>query len=80
MGMRKTLTFRRKGDFSLAFSYKTPPGNEIPVDLLDVRISGVEEALENIAEAGGIDPVYQGERILFSESGLCVCARGYCVC
>ena len=67
-GTRKTLTFRRKNDFSLAFSYKMPPGNEIPVDLLDVRISGVAEALVNITEAGGIDPVIKAT-ILFSESG-----------
>ena len=67
-GTRKTLTFRRKSDFSLAFSYKTPPGIEIPVDLLDVRISGVAEALANITEAGGIDPVIKAT-ILFSESG-----------
>jgi hypoxia up-regulated 1 len=67
-GTRKTLTFRRKTDFSLAFSYKTPPGNEIPVDLLDVRISGVAEALASITEAGGIDPVIKAT-ILFSESG-----------
>jgi hypoxia up-regulated 1 len=67
-GTRKTLTFRRKNDFSLAFSYKTPPGNDFPVDLIDVRISGVAEALANIAEADGIDPVIK-VTILFSESG-----------
>ncbi|KAI0270836.1 HSP70-domain-containing protein [Russula aff. rugulosa BPL654] len=67
-GTRKTLTFRRKNDFSLAFSYKTPPGNDFPVDLLDVRISGVAEAIANIAEADGIDPVIK-VTILFSESG-----------
>lgn len=67
-GTRKTLTFRRKNDFSLAFSYKTAPGNEIPVDLLDVRISGIAEALANITEAGGVDPVIKAT-ILFSESG-----------
>jgi len=68
MGTRKMLTFRRKDDFSLAFSYKTPPASEIPVELLDVRISGVAEALANITEAGGVDPVSKAT-ILFSESG-----------
>jgi hypoxia up-regulated 1 len=67
-GTRKTLTFRRKNDFSLAFTYKSPPASEIPVELLDARISGVAEALANITEAGGIDPVIK-VTILFSESG-----------
>ncbi|KAH9996166.1 actin-like ATPase domain-containing protein [Russula compacta] len=67
-GTRKTLTFRRKNDFSLAFSYKEPPASAFPVELLDVRISGVAEALANIIEAGGVDPVIKAT-ILFSESG-----------
>ena len=67
-GTRKTVTFRRKNDFSLAFSYKEPPAGDFPVDLLDARISGVAEALANITEAGGIDPVIKAT-ILFSESG-----------
>ena len=67
-GTRKTVTFRRKSDFSLAFSYKEPPAGDFPVDLLDARISGVAEALANITEAGGIDPVIKAT-ILFSESG-----------
>jgi hypoxia up-regulated 1 len=67
-GTRKTLTFRRKNDFSLAFSYKEPPASEFPVELLDARISGVAEALANITEAGGVDPVIKAT-ILFSESG-----------
>ena len=67
-GTRKTLTFRRKTDFSLGFSYKSPPASEIPVELLGARISGVAEALANITEAGGVDPVIK-VTILFSESG-----------
>jgi hypoxia up-regulated 1 len=67
-GTRKTLTFRRKNDFSLSFSYKSPPASEIPVELLDARISGIAEALANITEAGGVDPVIKAT-ILFSESG-----------
>jgi hypoxia up-regulated 1 len=67
-GTRKTLTFRRKNDFSLAFSYKEPPAGEFPVDLLDVRVSGVAEALANITAAGGVDPIIKAT-ILFSESG-----------
>jgi len=67
-GTRKTLTFRRKNDFSLVFSYKEPPMRELPVELLDVRISGVAEALANITESGGVDPVIKAT-ILFSESG-----------
>jgi hypoxia up-regulated 1 len=67
-GLRKTLTFRRKTDFSLAFSYKEPPVSQFPVELLDARISGVAEALVNITEAGGVDPVIK-VTILYSESG-----------
>jgi hypoxia up-regulated 1 len=67
-GTRKTVTFRRKDDFSLAFAYKEPPAGDFPVDLLDARISGVAEALANISEVGGIDPVIKAT-ILFSESG-----------
>lgn len=67
-GTRKTVTFKRKNDFSLTFSYKESPASGFPVDLLDARISGVAEALANITEAGGIDPVIKAT-ILFSESG-----------
>ncbi|KAI0291592.1 heat shock protein 70 family [Russula brevipes] len=54
-GTRKTLTFRRKDDFSIAFSYKEQPASEFPVELLDARISGISEAYK--------------VTILFSESG-----------
>jgi len=67
-GTRKTLTFRRKNDFSLVFSYKEPPAMDFPVDLLDARVSGVAEALASITEAGGVDPVIK-VTILYSESG-----------
>ncbi|KAI0299025.1 Hsp70 protein-domain-containing protein [Multifurca ochricompacta] len=39
-----------------------------PTELLDARISGIAEALANITEAGGVDPVIK-VTILFSESG-----------
>ena len=67
-GTRKMVTFRRKNDFSLAFSYKEPPAGDFTVDLLDAHISGVAEALANITEARGIDPVIKAT-ILFSGSG-----------
>lgn len=67
-GTRKTLTFKRKNDFSLAFAYKESPAAGFPVELLDARISGIAEALANITEAGGVDPVVKAT-ILFSESG-----------
>ncbi|KAI9432685.1 actin-like ATPase domain-containing protein [Lactarius indigo] len=67
-GTRKTVTFRRSSDFSLAFSYKEAPSGDFPADLLDARISGVKEALANITEAGGVDPIIKAT-ILFSESG-----------
>jgi len=67
-GTRKTLTFRHKNDFSLAFSYKEPLASEFPVELLDARILGIAEVLANITEAGGIDLVIKAT-ILFSEFG-----------
>ena len=36
--MRKTLMFRCKNDFSLAFSYKELLVSEYPVELLDMHL------------------------------------------
>ncbi|KAI0063322.1 actin-like ATPase domain-containing protein [Artomyces pyxidatus] len=67
-GTRKTLTFRRKDDFALAFAYKEAPAGEFPVELLEARIAGVKEALANITDGGGVDPIIKAT-ILLSESG-----------
>ncbi|KAI0318042.1 actin-like ATPase domain-containing protein [Amylostereum chailletii] len=67
-GTRKTLSFKRRDDFSLQFAYTQPPASGFPVSLIDVRISGVQEALANITEEGGVEPMIKAT-IMFSESG-----------
>ncbi|KAI0052486.1 actin-like ATPase domain-containing protein [Auriscalpium vulgare] len=67
-GTRKTLTFKRKDDFTLTFAYKEPPAGAFPVELLEARIAGIPEALANITASGGVDPIIKAT-ILLSESG-----------
>ncbi|TFY61703.1 hypothetical protein EVG20_g6959 [Dentipellis fragilis] len=68
LGTKKTLTFKRKDDFYVAFQYKDSVAPEFPVELLDAKISGVKEAFANLTEMGGIDPVVKAT-IVLSESG-----------
>ncbi|KAL5498189.1 LHS1 [Sanghuangporus vaninii] len=68
VGIKKTMTFKRKDDFVVNMSYKNPPGYGISTDLLEAEISGVKEAFEELSEAGAVDPVVKATLVL-SESG-----------
>lgn len=67
-GSKKTLTFRRKDDFSLKLTYRSPPVAGYPTDLLEAEIKGIPEALKNLTEAGATDPVIKAT-VMLSESG-----------
>ncbi|KAK7039209.1 lumenal Hsp70 protein [Paramarasmius palmivorus] len=67
-GTKKTLTFKRKDDFSLFFDYKNEPAPGFPTRFLEVDITGVAEALANLTERGAIDPVVKAT-VKLSESG-----------
>lgn len=67
-GTRKTMTFKRKDDFTLSLSYRTAPARGFPAGLLEAKIGGVAEALKNLTEAGAVEPVVKATLAL-SESG-----------
>ncbi|KAF8547314.1 actin-like ATPase domain-containing protein [Imleria badia] len=67
-GSRKTLSFKRKEDFSVWLDYKTEAAPGFPREILQVQISGVAEALANLTERGAIEPVVK-LTVALSESG-----------
>ncbi|KAF9221713.1 actin-like ATPase domain-containing protein [Gyrodon lividus] len=56
-GARKTLSFKRKEDFSLWLDYKNEVAPGFPHEILSVQISGVVEALGNLTERGATEPI-----------------------
>ncbi|KAJ8461803.1 hypothetical protein ONZ45_g18168 [Pleurotus djamor] len=67
-GTKKTLTFKRKEDFSIWLDYKTPVAPGFPTQILETEISGVAEALQNLTDLGAVEPVVKATLSL-SESG-----------
>ncbi|KAI0033499.1 actin-like ATPase domain-containing protein [Vararia minispora EC-137] len=67
-GTRKTLSFKRHSDFSLAFQYKSEPAPQFPVEFLEARVEGVAEALTNMSTSGASDLTIK-VTIALSESG-----------
>ncbi|KIJ60918.1 hypothetical protein HYDPIDRAFT_169952 [Hydnomerulius pinastri MD-312] len=67
-GTRKTLSFKRKEDFSLWLDYKNDIAPGFPREILEAQITGVAEALGNLTERGAIDPIIKAT-ISLSESG-----------
>ncbi|KZT23014.1 actin-like ATPase domain-containing protein [Neolentinus lepideus HHB14362 ss-1] len=67
-GTRKTLTFKRKEDLSLKVEYKWVPAVGFPTELLEVDITGINEAMANLTEMGVLEPVVKVTAAL-SESG-----------
>jgi hypoxia up-regulated 1 len=84
-GARKTLTFKRKEDFSVVLNYPNevmscvfctykcsyfinliPSG--FPREILEAKIVGIPEAIDNLTERGAVDPVIKAT-IVLSESG-----------
>ncbi|KAJ6630178.1 Hsp70 protein-domain-containing protein [Mycena sp. CBHHK59/15] len=68
VGTKKTLTFKRKEDFSIYLDYKTPVAPGFPTRFLEVGITGVAEAIGNLTERGASDPVVKAT-LTMSESG-----------
>ncbi|OCH90865.1 actin-like ATPase domain-containing protein [Obba rivulosa] len=67
-GSKKTLTFRRKEDFTVNLSYQKPPPGGFPTELLAVDIIGVSDAIRNLTELGAIEPVVKAT-VTLSDSG-----------
>ncbi|KAL0578059.1 lumenal Hsp70 protein [Marasmius crinis-equi] len=67
-GTKKTLTFKRKEDFTINFDYKNEPAPGFPTQILETDITGVAEALANLTERGAVDPVVKAT-VKLSESG-----------
>ncbi|KAG2078423.1 actin-like ATPase domain-containing protein [Suillus decipiens] len=67
-GARKTLTFKRKEDFSVVLNYPNEVMSGFPREILEAKIVGIPEAIDNLVERGAIDPVIKATVVL-SESG-----------
>lgn len=67
-GTKKTLTFKRKEDFTLFFDYKHLIAPGYPQRIAESEITGVAEALGNLTERGAVDPVVKAT-LMLSESG-----------
>lgn len=70
-GARKTLTFKRKDDFNITFSYKDQENANIPSQIMELEITGVNDAITNLTERGALEPVVKLTAGL-SESGMAV--------
>lgn len=67
-GARKTLTFKRKEDFSVILNYPNELMSGFPREILEAKIVGITEAIDNLTERGAVDPVIKATVVL-SESG-----------
>ncbi|KXN81662.1 Hypoxia up-regulated protein 1 [Leucoagaricus sp. SymC.cos] len=68
VGTKKTLTFKRKEDFTISLDYKTSVASGFPTRMLEAEIVGVTEAIANLTERGAVDPIVKATLTL-SESG-----------
>jgi hypoxia up-regulated 1 len=86
VGTKKTLTFKRKEDFSVWLDYQISNSSFVvglssvsphldcnfprglPIQILEVDIIGVSDALGNLTELGAVDPVVKAT-VRLSESG-----------
>lgn len=69
VGARKTMTFKRKDDFTIYFDYKDVPVPGFPTRMIEVHINGVADAVANMTEMGVTDPVVIKATISLSDSG-----------
>lgn len=67
-GLKKTVSLKRKEDFSVKFAYKEAPVNA-PLDILEVSFEGVEEAAKNLTDGGAKDVVAK-LTVQYSDSGI----------
>ncbi|KII90116.1 hypothetical protein PLICRDRAFT_174899 [Plicaturopsis crispa FD-325 SS-3] len=68
VGTKKTMTFKRKDDFTLWLDYAKPPASGFSRSILEIEITGVSEALANLTERGAVDPVVKAT-VSLSDSG-----------
>ncbi|KAF8315850.1 HSP70-domain-containing protein [Clavulina sp. PMI_390] len=57
VGAKKTLTFKRKEDFDITFSYPTANTPEFPSQIMQVSIQDVAAAVANLTSRGATEPV-----------------------
>ncbi|KAF9649521.1 HSP70-domain-containing protein [Thelephora ganbajun] len=67
-GSTKTLTFKRKDDFSIRLLYKKTPFIDHSQGIAEAKIGGVAEAIANLTEKGVPEPVIK-TTVALSESG-----------
>lgn len=68
VGTKKTLTFKRKEDFTIHLDYKNKVAPGFPTRMVEAELTGVAEGIANLTERGAIDPVVKATLTL-SESG-----------
>ncbi|KAF8345169.1 Hsp70 protein-domain-containing protein [Amanita rubescens] len=67
VGTKKTMTFKRRDDFTISLDYKDV-APDFPQRILEAEIVGVAEAIANLTELGVVDPVVK-TTVTLSESG-----------
>lgn len=78
LNTRKVMTFKRKDDFPITLSHKTPPALSFPTEILEAKIVGVAEALQNLTDMGAIEPVVKAT-LQLSESGFAAVKEAHAV-
>ena len=68
VGTKKTMTFKRKDDFTINLDYKDKIAFGFPGRILEAEIVGVADAMVNLTEMGVVDPVVKAT-VTLSESG-----------
>ncbi|GJJ09364.1 hypothetical protein Clacol_003586 [Clathrus columnatus] len=70
-GSKKILTIKRKNDFDITLSYKSPQPGVFPSHISQARLLNVSEAIANLTEQGAIDPVIK-VTLALTESGFVI--------
>ncbi|KAF8622291.1 hypothetical protein AX15_007154 [Amanita polypyramis BW_CC] len=68
VGTKKTMTFKRKDDFTISLDYRDTISFGFPQRILEAEIVGVADAVANLTEMGVVDPVVKAT-VTLSESG-----------
>ncbi|KZS89329.1 actin-like ATPase domain-containing protein [Sistotremastrum niveocremeum HHB9708] len=67
LGTRKTLTLRRKEDFNVTLEYGAD-AKGLPKGIVEIELTGVADAYNNLTERGAVDPVVKFN-VSLSDSG-----------
>lgn len=68
LGSKKTMTFKRKEDFSIYLDYKNQVAPGFPSRMLEAELTGVQAAIANLTERGAVDAVVKAT-VTLSDSG-----------